>query len=161
MKEKNKKREITLAIVISIIMVFFLSGFSMGKEMNRTKIETTGKIAVPILKVENEEPIEITNKGQTGTYNFKVKNYNENEETTDVDMEYQIEILGKTDEMEMKIYKDEKEINLIDNQTERFTLSKEKMQEDNYRLEIKANQNSTASEIIQEIQIKVHSEQKN
>jgi len=76
-------------------------------------------------------------------------------------MEYQIEILGKTDDMEMKIYKDEKEINLIDNQTERFTLSKEKMQEDNYRLEIKANQNSTASEIIQEIQIKVHSEQKN
>ena len=63
--------------------------------------------------------------------------------------------------MEMKIYKDEKEINLIDNQTEKFTLNKEKMQEDNYRLEIKANQNSTASEIIQEIQIKVHSEQKN
>ena len=75
MKEKNKKREIILAIVIGIIMLFFLSGFSMGKEMNRTKIETTGKIAVPILKVENEEPIEITNKGQTGTYNFKVKNY--------------------------------------------------------------------------------------
>lgn len=161
MKEKDKKREITLAIVISIMMIFFLSGFSMGKEVNRTKIETTGKIAVPILKVENEEPIEITNKGQTGTYNFKVKNYNENEETTDVDMEYQIEILGKTDDTQMKIYKDEKEINLIDNQTERFTLSKEKMQEDNYRLEIKANQNSTASEIIQEIQIKVHSEQKN
>ena len=61
----------------------------------------------------------------------------------------------------MKIYKNEKEINLIDNQTEKFTLNKEKMQEDNYRLEIKANQNSTASEIIQEIQIKVHSEQKN
>ena len=49
----------------------------------------------------------------------------------------------------MKIYKNEKEINLIDNQTEKFTLNKEKMQEDNYRLEIKANQNSTASEIIQ------------
>lgn len=90
-----------------------------------------------------------------------MKNYNENEETTDVDMEYQIEILEKTNDMEMKIYKDEKEINLIDNQTEKFTLNKEKMQEDNYRLEIKANQNSTASEIIQEIQIKVHSEQKN
>ncbi len=160
MKEKNKKREIILAIVISIIMIFFLSGFSMGKEMSKTKIETTGKIAVPILKVENEEPIEITNKGQKGIYNFKVKNYNENEETTDVDMEYQIEILEKTNDMEMKIYKNEKEINLIDNQTEKFTLNKEKMQEDNYRLEIKANQNSTASEIIQEIQIKVHSEQK-
>ena len=99
MKEKNKKREIILAIVIGIIMLFFLSGFSMGKEMNRTKIETTGKIAVPILKVENEEPIEITNKGQTGTYNFKVKNYNENNETTDVDMEYQIEILGKNNDI--------------------------------------------------------------
>ena len=34
------------------------------------------------------------------------------------------------------------------------------MQEDNYRLEIKANKNSSASEILQEIQIKVHSEQK-
>ena len=161
MKEKNKKREIILAIVIGIIMLFFLSGFSMGKEMNRTKIETTGKIAVPILKVENEEPIEITNKGQTGTYNFKVKNYNENNETTDVDMEYQIEILGKNNDIEMKMYKNETEINLVENQTEKFILSKEKMQEDNYRLEIKANKNSSASEILQEIQIKVHSEQKN
>lgn len=160
MKEKNKKREITLAIVISIMMIFFLSGFSMGKEMNKTNIETTGKIAVPILKVENQEPIEIVNKGQTGIYTFKVKNYNENEEITDVDMEYQIEILGKTNDMEMKVYKNEKEINLIDNQTEKFTLSKEKMQEDNYKLEIKANKDSVASEIIQEIQIKVHSEQK-
>ena len=61
----------------------------------------------------------------------------------------------------MKMYKNETEINLVENQTEKFILSKEKMQEDNYRLEIKANKNSSASEIIQEIQIKVHSEQKN
>lgn len=159
---KNKKREITLVLVSILVLILFFSGYSMGKEYSSTKIETNAKIAEPVLIVENNPTIEIDGKKEKEYYNFKVKNYKENGELTQIDLQYYIEIMTETEEsISFKLYKEGQEISLKNNRTDAIKLTKEKIQEDEYQLEIiydKSKNNST-KDILQEVQIKVHSEQ--
>ena len=159
---KNKKRELTLILVSFMVLALFFSGYSMGKEYSSTNIETNAKIAEPILIVENNPTIEINGKKQKEYYDFKVKNYKENGEITQIDLTYNIEILSKEEEtISFKLYKNNQEIFLENNKTEDLTLEKEKAQEDCYQLEIIYDKTKSLSvdDILQEIQIKVHSEQ--
>lgn len=159
---KEKKREITLILVSIMVLILFFSGYSMGKEYSSTNIETSAKIAEPILVVENSPTIEINGKKKREYYNFKVKNYKENGEVTQIDLSYYIEILSQTQEsIFFKLYKENQEIPLENNKTANMKLSKEKVQEDNYRLEIiyDKTKNISIQDILQDVQIKVHSEQ--
>ena len=54
----------------------------------------------------------------------------------------------------------DKEVKIDNQKTEKFLLQKEKMQEDHYKIEILWDEFS-ALEVIQDIRIKVSSEQKN
>lgn len=159
---KNKKREITLILISIMVLILFFSGYSMGKEYSSTNIEATSKIAEPILLVENSPIIEINGKEEIQYYDFKVKNYKENGEITQIDLIYNIEILSKTEEaISFKLYKDNQEIPLENNKTADMKLEKENIQEDCYKLEIiyDKTKNNSISDIIQDVQIKVHSEQ--
>jgi len=163
MKEKfrNKRREITLIIVSSMVLIFFFSGFSIGKELSKTNLEGNTEIAEPILKVESDQTIEIKHLEDTGIYQFKVKNYDESGKITQVDLEYEIEILSDIDKnISFKIYKENQEVSIQDNKTEKFFMGKDKEQQDNYKIEITCDKTAAIEEIMQEIQIKVHSEQK-
>lgn len=159
---KFKRREITLAIVSIMVLILFFSGYSMGKEYSSTNIETNAKIAEPILIVENNPVIEINGKKQKEYYEFKVKNYKENGEITQIALQYNVEIISPKEEaISFKLYKDNQEIPLENNKTANVKLEKEKIQEDCYKLEIiydKAK-NHSLEDIIQDVQIKVHSEQ--
>lgn len=159
---KNRKKELILMLVSVVIIALFFSGYSMGKEYSDTKIETNAKIAEPILIVENNPMIEINGKKEKEYYNFKVKNYKENGEITQIDLQYNIEIITKTEEsISFKLYKQGEEIPLENNKTENVKLTKDKIQEDEYRLEIiyDKNKSNSTKDILQEVQIKVHSEQ--
>lgn len=159
---KSKKREITLVLVSVMIVALFFSGYSMGKEYSDTKIETNAKIAEPILIVENNPMIEINGKKEREYYNFKVKNHKENGEITQIDLQYHIEIITQTEEsISFKLYKEGEEVPLENNRTENVKLTKDKIQEDEYRLEIiyDKNKSNSTKDILQEVQIKVHSEQ--
>ncbi len=159
---KNKKREITLILVSIMVLVLFFSGYSMGKEYSSTNIQTNAKIAEPILVVENSPIIEITGKKPKEYYDFKVKNYKENGEKTQIDLTYYIEIISKMQEsISFKLYKEHQEIPLENNKTANMKLQKENVQEDSYQLEIiyDKTKNISISDILQDIQIKVHSEQ--
>lgn len=161
MKEKNRKRQLTLIMIISMILIFFFSGFSMGKGISKTKIEANSKIAEPILEVESDKAIEITKVADKGYYTFKVKNYKETGEITQVDLEYYIEILSPIPkDIQFKIYRDTDELEIRENKTTSFLLTKEEQEEHSYLVEISCNPNTVIEEIMQEIQIKVHSEQK-
>lgn len=134
----------------------------MGKEYNRVNIETNAKIAEPILIVENNPVVEMNGRKQKEYYDFKIKNYKENGEITQIDLNYNIEILSKTeDAISFKLYREGQEIPLQNNKTENMKLEKGDVQEHNYQLEIiyNKNQNRSISDIIQDVQIKVHSEQ--
>lgn len=160
-KFKNKRREITLVIVSSMVLIFFFSGFSLGKGFSKTNIEGDSEIAEPILKVESDQKIQMQHLEDTGIYQFKVKNYDATGKITQVDLEYYIEILSDINEnINLKIYKENQELNINGNKTEKFLVTKEQEQEDNYKIEITCDKTASIEEIMQEIQIKVHSEQK-
>jgi len=159
---KLKRREITLILVSIMVLVLFFSGYSMGKEHSSINLETNAKIAEPILVVENSPIIEMNGRKQREYYDFKVKNFKENGEVTQIDLQYYIEIITKTEEaISFKLYKEEQEIPLENNKTTNIKVEKAKVQEDNYKLEIlyDKTKNKNTNDILQDVQIKVHSEQ--
>lgn len=161
-KGKMRKREVVILLIVTLIISFFISGYSMGKGVSQTKVNTEAQIAKPILEVENNPDITITKNNNKGTYDFKVKNYNMNEEITQIDLLYTIEILTKTqDEISFKLYKNDKEVSLEENKSQEMLLTKNEKQEDNYKLEILYNNSSgLEKDIFQDVQIKVHTEQR-
>ena len=159
---KDKKREITIIFISVITLLLFFSGYSIGKAYQKTNIHGNAEIAKPILVEENNPVVEIDGRNEKQYYNFKVKNSNENGEINQIDLEYNIEILTKTEEaISFKLYKENKEIPLNNNKTDNIKLPKEENKEDNYKLEIiyDKTKNKSIDDIIQDVQIKVHSEQ--
>lgn len=159
---KNKKREITLVLISIMVLGLFFSGSSMGKQFSSTNIETSSKIAEPIITVENSPIIKIDGKKEREYYDFKIKNYKENGEVTQIDLVYHLEILFQTEEaISFKLYKNNEEISLENNKTASINLKKEIIQEDNYQLEIiyDKTKNHSSDDILQDVQIKVYTEQ--
>ncbi len=159
---KGKKKELAVILIGMLIVALFFSGYSLGKEYSTTNIKANAKIAEPILIVENSPELEINGRKEREYYDFRVKNYRENGETTQVDLTYYIEILSQKDEaISFKLYKEGKEISLQNNKTDIMKMKKKDMQEDYYKLEIiyDKTKNKSIEDILQDVQIKVHSEQ--
>lgn len=161
-KLKNKKKEIIIIFSLIIILILFFSGFSIGKAYSNTQINGVSEVAMPILQVENGETLKINNKNNEGTYDFKIKNYDEEGKINQVDMDYYIEILPIDNEaISFELYKENEKVEITDNKTTKFTLEKGTKKEDNYKIKIIYDENKNTTEnIFEEVQIKVHSEQK-
>ena len=156
------KKYILLFLLFIILIIFLFSKNSLGKQMSNTKINTNSEIAKPILIVENNPAIDITNKNNKGYYDFKIKNYNELGEINEIELRYNIEILNEENKaIKFKLYKGEEELLLEKNKTKDMLIKKNEKQEENYKLEITYDKNlvSSLEDIIQNVQIKVHSEQ--
>lgn len=156
------KKYILLFLLFIILIIFLFSRNSFGKQMSNTKINTNSEIAKPILIVENNPAIDITNKNNKGYYDFKIKNYNELEEVNEIELRYNIEILNEENKaITFKLYKGEEELLLEKSKTKDMIIKKNEKQEENYRLEIIYDKNlvNSLEDIIQNVQIKVHSEQ--
>lgn len=154
------KKEIIKIIVVAFVLTIILSTISLGKYFNKTKINVNSGVAIPIIKLEGEQKLIINNNQENKVYNLAVKNYDENEQITQVELEYYIEIISKkNDDINFKIYKEEKELNINNNKTEKFLLTKENKQRDNYKIEILLNK-KISEDILQNVKIKVYSEQK-
>lgn len=155
------KKEIIKIIVVAFVLTIILSTISLGKYFNKTKINVNSGVAIPIIKLEGEQKLIINNNQENKVYNLAVKNYDENEQITQIELEYYIEIISpKNDNINLKIYKEEKELNINNNKTEKFLLIKENKQQDNYKIEILLNKKMSEN-ILQNIEIKVCSEQRN
>lgn len=156
------KKYILLFLLFIILIIFLFSKNSLGKQMSNTKINTNSEIAKPILIVGNNPAIDITNKNNKGYYDFKIKNYNELGEINEIELRYNIEILNEENKaIKFKLYKGEEELLLEKNKTKDMIIKKNEKQEENYKLEITYDKNlvSSLEDIIQNVQIKVHSEQ--
>lgn len=164
-KIKNRKKEITMILILFLIVLLFLTGYSLGKSFTKIEADGNTEIAKPIVEVKNGNILQLNNENSEGVYEFKVRNYNSKGETSDVDLEYYVEILNDLDdkkEIKVKLLKNDKEIPIKDNKTEIFYFEKEKMQEDVYKMEIiyDETENIGMKDVMQLIQIIVHSEQK-
>lgn len=154
-------KKVRVVIILAIfVIILTCSRTSFGKYFSKTNIEIESEIARPILKVEGDTRLNINKVKENETYNLKIKNYDENNKVTEVDLEYFIEILPKENEIiKFEIYKEDRKINMYENKTEKFLLTREKMQDDNYKIEILLN-NISVQELVQNIEIRVHAEQK-
>ena len=148
------KKEIIKIIVVAFVLTIILSTISLGKYFNKTKINVNSGVAIPIIKLEGEQKLIINNNQENKVYNLAVKNYDENEQITQVELEYYIEIISKkNDDINFKIYKEKKELNINNNKTEKFLLTKENKQQDNYKIEILLNK-KISEDILQNVEIK-------
>ena len=80
----------------------------------------------------------------------------------EIELRYNIEILNEENKaIKFKLYKGEEELLLEKNKTKDMIIKKNEKQEENYKLEITYDKNlvSSLEDIIQNVQIKVHSEQ--
>ena len=161
-KKIINNKYILLFLLFIILIIFLFSKNSLGKQMSNIKINTNSEIVKPILIVENNPAIDITNKNNKGYYDFKIKNYNELDEINEIELRYNIEILNEENKaINFKLYKGEEELLLEKNKTKDMIIKKNEKQEENYKLEIIYDKNlvNSLEDIIQNVQIKVHSEQ--
>ena len=161
-QKKRRKQQILILCILLLIGITFFSGISIGKAVYNTNLENSTEIAKPILEVEKDSEIIITEDNKTGEYHFTVKNYNNAEEVSEVDLRYDIEILENDldDAVQYRLFKDDEEITLQDNKTQEMTLPKDTKEEQKYTLKVEYHANkNTVGDIIEDIQIKVHSEQ--
>lgn len=164
-KEKNSKKNIkreTSILIIIIIMLLLFGGYSMAKVMEEVIIKSNTEIAEPILVIENNPSLDITAINNYGVYTFKVKNYNEQNKITEIDLKYYIEILSNTDNsINIELYQNDNKIELKNNRTEYIQISKDKKEEREYKIKITydKNKSNTINDIMEKIQVKVHTEQ--
>lgn len=159
--QKNKKQELVIICMIVVIGITFFSGVSVGKAVYNSNIKNNTQIAKPILEVEKGSEILITENNKKGEYTFTVKNYKQ-EEISQVDLTYYIEILenGLDNSIQYQLYKDDEILELRENRTETMTFHKDIKEEQIYILKVTYDDSkNTIEDIMQDIQIKVHSEQ--
>ncbi len=157
---KNTKI-ITAILIIFIIILLLFGGYSMARVLEEVIVKGNAEIAEPILIVENNPSIDITAEKNYGEYAFKIKNYDENN-LTQTDLKYYIEILSNNDSaVKFELYQEENKIDLKDNKTEYIQISKDTKEEREYKIKIKydKNVNTSINDILEKIQVKVHTEQ--
>lgn len=159
--QKNSKLT-TMIFILFIIIILLMCGYSMAKVIEQVIIKGEAKIAEPILLIDNNPSLDITAANNYGIYTFKVKNYNEQDKITETDLQYYIEILSNTDNsINIELYQNENKINLNNNKTEYIKISKDIKEEREYKIKITYDKNKSNSieDIIEKIQVKVHTEQ--
>lgn len=161
-KDGKNGKLLTATLVIIIVILLMFCGYSMAKIIGEVIIRGQAQIAEPILVIENNPSIDITETKKYGEYCFKVKNYNEENKLSETDLKYYIEILSNLDNsINIELYQNENRINLIDNKTEYIKISKDKKEERNYKIKITYDKNktNTINDIMEKIQVRVHTEQ--
>ena len=161
-KNKGKKTEILMMILIIITVFTFFAGVSLGKAVYNTNIKNNTEIAKPILEVEKDSEILITEDNKNGEYHFIVKNYNQEKEVSQVDLVYYIEILEENldESIQYQLYQGDEKLELKENRTEKMIFHGDTEEEQNYTLKVTYDASkNTIEDIMQDIQIKVHSEQ--
>ena len=156
-QNKNTKF-ITALLIIFIVVLLFLDGYSMAKIINEIIIKGQAQIAEPIFIVENNPAVDITESKENGEYVFKVKNYNEQNKVSEIDLKYNVEIISNlNDAISVELYQDENKIDLIEGKTEDIILSKSNKEEREYKIKIfYDNENNILEDIIGKIQVKVN-----
>lgn len=161
LKNDSNKLKIKKVSIIFLISLIIFSGYSMAKYAGSIRIKGSAQIAEPILVVENDPTINITETNPEGEYIFKVKNYNKLGKVTDVDLKYYIEILPNSSGIiNIELYQNDRKIELNDNKTEYIEISKDKKEEREYKVKLTFNKDTEVkNDVVDKIQIRVHTEQ--
>lgn len=162
-KERQRKtKNITYGILIFMICLLYLTGFSFAKNIEHILLKSNTSIAEPIFLVEGGKSIQISEKDREKYYEFTIRNY-EGEKISDMDLRYFIEInpIIHAQTVSCQLFRNGEEVHLENQKTELIEIPKEVKKEHQYQLKITYQQDleKLGQDIFQEIQLKVHSEQ--
>lgn len=158
-KQKVNKKTLIAIIVLIIILLFVPKVYA--KYMDAIILKSNTQIAKPIFIVEGTEISKINSINNVGYYEFYVRNYDENN-ISEIGFNYVIEVVTELNEsIKFELYKGDEQIELKDLKTNEIYIGANEKIEQKYKLKIiyDKNLNSIGKDILQEVQIKVHSEQ--
>lgn len=145
---------------IIILMLIFMPK-TLAKYSTSEKLISETDIAEPIFIVEGTETTKISSINNIGYYEFSIKNYNETN-VSETGFLYTIEVISKTDEsIQFELYRENKKIELENLKTANIEIKGNERMEQKYKLKVTYDKvkGSEGKDILQEVQIKVHSEQ--
>ena len=124
--------------MVSFAILFNICTYTVyAKYISETIEDISLKIEEPIIEVEAEEQKELTITSDKVTYDFKIKNYNNEEKVNKINMEYYIEIVSdRLDILKINLYKGEEKLNLNNYKTDMLELSNKEKILDEYHLEV-------------------------
>lgn len=161
-KIKDKKKITILILLMFTILLGIFVGISFSKYQSKLIGQAFANVAKPVLEVRREQSLALTALAPKASYVFEVRNYKE-DELNQVEMEYYIEIISNTDEaINFALFKENEEIPLNNNKTEKIKLTKEEKQTHSYRLEITydSTKGEIGKDISENVEVKIHSIQK-
>ena len=132
-----------------------------AKYITIDKISGAFTVATPIFIVEGKEITKISEINNIGYYEFVIKNFNETN-ISKTSFWYTIEILSNTDEsIQFELYNEDKQISLKNLKTEQLSIMGNEKVEEKYKLKVIYDKTKATigKVILEEVQIKVHSEQ--
>lgn len=160
-KVNINSKKINFIMIVFIVIILFLAGCSIGKSITDIILLSEIEVAKPILEVKSNPEIDVTASNNIGEYEFRVLNYNE-KELSEVNLKYFIEIKADVDEsIQFYLYKNGQEIKLNNLCTDYMLLEKGEKHEEKYLLKVIYTKQGSQNmeDILQKIQIKIHSEQ--
>ena len=167
--EKTKTehiKQITYILILSIVIILFFTGYSIGKSISRITIKGQAQIAKPMLEVLSNSNLKITDNENEGECNFSVRNYDEKGKITEVNLQYVVTIKDTInqnfkDTIIFELYKNGEKIDLENQATQKMVMTNKNKQEDKYTLKVKYDKTKSTEmgDILEKIQIQVHSEQ--
>lgn len=148
-------------IILIIILFLIFTPKSFAKYIETVFMKGKTEIAKPIFIVQGTEISKINSINNVGYYDFIVKNYNNNE-ISEVGFKYTIEVVAKEDKsIKFELYKENDKIEIENLKTKKINIDADKKIEHKYKLKVIYDKtlNDIGKDILQEVQIKVHSEQ--
>ena len=91
-KGKSNLKTITCIVILAIIFILFFTGYSLGKSFNKLSVNGNAKVAEPIVEVQSNPEINMTDENQEGRYTFFVRNYNSDGKISDTKIMYIVTI---------------------------------------------------------------------
>ena len=158
---KEKKKTIIEIVILTILILLLSSHIVYAKYITVDTITSSLSVAKPIFIVEGGDATKISEINNIGYYEFSIKNYNETN-TSEIGFLYTIEIVSNTDEaIQFELYKDEKQISLNNLKTEQLSIKGNEKIEEKYKLKVTYDETkgTGGKDILEEVQVKVHSEQ--
>ena len=138
----NQEKALAVTLVVLAILVVILLVIALVQK-NRSKDLEKSSITIPVLEenVESRIAINLNELPETKEYVFVVSNYKD-KEINKKSLEYDVEITNN-DNVRIEIYKNGKKKNALDDdyEVEDNKLTKNKKQEDVYKLVIKDTKN--------------------
>jgi len=132
-----------------------------AKYISVDQVSASVDIANPIFLVEGKETTKISEINNIGYYEFLVKNFNESN-ISETGFLYTIEILSNTDEsIQFELYNEDSQIPLENLKTGQLSIIGNEKVEQKYKLKViyDSAKGTKGKDILEEVQVKVHSEQ--